>query len=528
MKASEIFKVLLVLDLGVFVTSGQGKSSFKDKTSELGLKLGNAAVVCIDYNNDGWVDLYSTGKLWRNNKGKNFSKVIEEGERAVWADFDNDGYPDFYVYNNQKLFWNNHGKNFVPQFFPKLSMKLSRGASWADHNGDGYVDLYIGGYEPPSDNLNLSFDHRDVRIINLADPKKKGCRDFVLVWEQPPEQLQNGKGRARGVTSCDFDEDGDVDIYVSNYCLQPNLLWLNDGKGSFNDVAKEYGVGGHIDTVESIAEWLISRVKVKDVKHLEKWATTTAKTILKKLGHGHTIGSAWADLDNDGHFDLFVGNFSHIEPWQDRPMFYRNMGPSKNYHFHDKSGSAGLAWQESYASPTFGDYDNDGDLDLYLTTAYDVGSFDIRNCPVLYRNDGNWHFTDVTDKEGLSKFRKTYQAAWADIDNDGHLDLITNGKVFINQGNANHWLKVRLEGEGDKVNRDAIGAQVRIRLKDRVITRQVEAGTGEGNQNEFTLHFGLGNHEGPVDLEVFWPNGTKQVIPQVNVKQLKNVTFPIS
>ncbi len=527
MKASEIFKVLLVLDLGVFVTSGQGGSSFKDKTYELGLKLDNAAVACIDYNNDGWVDLYSAGKLWKNNNGKSFSKVMEKGDTAVWADFDNDGYSDFYDYNTKQLFWNDHGKDFVPQSPLKLPMKSSHGASWADHNGDGYVDLYIGGYETWNSDPSINLSHPDSRVINLADPKKKGCHEFALAWEQPKDQLQNGKGRARGITSCDFDEDGDVDIYVSNYRLQPNLLWLNDGKGNFENVADEYGVAGPPDTVASVADWLMSQGKVEDVRRLKRWAATKPNAIIKDIC-GHTIGSAWADLNNDGHFDLFVGNFSHPMPLQDRSMFYMNMGPSKNYHFQDKSSSAGLAWQETYASPTFGDYDNDGDLDLYFTTAYDVGSFDIRNYPVLYRNDGNWHFTDITEKEGLSKLGKTYQAAWADINNDGHMDLITNGKVFINQGNANHWLKVHLESKDYRVNRDAIGAQVRIRLKDRVITRQVEAGTGEGNQNEFTLHFGLGKHEDPVDLEVFWPNGIKQVLYQVKVNRSINVTFPIS
>ncbi len=170
MKASEIFKVLLVLDLGVFVTSGQGKSSFKDKASELGLELGNSAVACIDYNNDGWVDLYSNGMLWKNNSGKNFSKVMEKGDTAVWADFNNDGYTDFYVYYyTQRLFWNDYGKDFVPQSFPKLSMKLSRGASWADHDGDGYVDLYIGGYETEMSDTNIGLSHPDARVMNLAD-----------------------------------------------------------------------------------------------------------------------------------------------------------------------------------------------------------------------------------------------------------------------------------------------------------------------------------------------------------------------
>jgi hypothetical protein len=98
--------------------------------------------------------------------------------------------------------------------------------------------------------------------------------------------------------------------------------------------------------------------------------------------------------------------------------------------------------------------------------------------------------------------------------------------VFENQGNTNNWLKVHLQGDGKQVNRSAIGAQVRIKLKDRILTRQVEAGTGEGNQNDLTLHFGLGKNEGPVELEVSWPNvKEKQKIPNVDVNKPIKVTF---
>jgi len=95
----------------------------------------------------------------------------------------------------------------------------------------------------------------------------------------------------------------------------------------------------------------------------------------------------------------------------------------------------------------------------------------------------------------------TYQASWADFDNDGHLDIITGGRLFRNPGTTNHWLKVRLEG-GGKVNRAAIGAQVRLRRGDQTLTRQVEVATGQGNQNDLTLHFGLGDGKDPVRLEI--------------------------
>ncbi|MDP7743882.1 MAG: VCBS repeat-containing protein, partial [Lentisphaeria bacterium] len=200
---------------------------------------------------------------------------------------------------------------------------------------------------------------------------------------------------------------------------------------------------------------------------------------------GHTIGSAWGDFDNDGYLDLFVGNFSHSASYQDRPQFLRNPGAAGGA-FQLMKTLDGADWQESYASPALGDYDNDGDLDLFFTTVYGGDS------PVLYRNDGNWNFTNVTAAEGLSGLGPTYQAAWADIDNDGDLDLATGGKIFVNnvtdptEGNSNHWLRVHLRGDGTTINGAAIGSEVRISVGGKTLTRQVEGGTGEGNQNDLT------------------------------------------
>ena len=109
---------------------------------------------------------------------------------------------------------------------------------------------------------------------------------------------------------------------------------------------------------------------------------------------------------------------------------------------------------------------------------------------------------------------QTYQAAWADWDSDGALDLVVGGGLYSNPGHAGHWIKVRLIGSGP-VNTTAIGASVRIRVggdKKRVITRQVTSGTGQGNQADATMHFGLGDHTGEVTLEILWPGNRKQTL----------------
>ncbi|HIJ52152.1 MAG TPA: CRTAC1 family protein [Planctomycetes bacterium] len=470
-------RIFWAIVLGVSFYPAHTNATFEDRSTQLGLALTNGPAAWGDYDNDGWVDLYAAGALWRNNEGKNFTKVMGKGA-GIWGDYNNDGYLDLFVLDGRQILRNNQKGAFIPISLPEFPKSVIRGANWADYDGDGYVDLYVGGYETwPSSS------YPDVILRN------DGGAGFSLKWTQS-EPIH----RARGVTSCDFDNDGDMDVYVSNYRLQANLLWLNDGTGRFENAAKEFGVDGDYNG--------------------HQWS------------YGHSIGSAWGDIDEDGYIDLFVGNFSHPPAHQDRCKFYKNTGPDGKYHFQDMSETASVGWQESYASPALGDYDNDGDLDLYLTTVYAVGSGGIRNYPVLYRNEGKWRFTDVTSEEGLAKLSPTYQAAWADFDNDGDPDLVTAGRLFVNMTKGNNWIKVRPAGDGKNVNSAAIGAQVRIRIRDKTITRQVEAGTGEGNQNDMTLHFGLGKWDVAVaTVEIAWPNGVVQKIHKVSVNSLLEIRF---
>ena len=448
--------------------------TFTDISASIGLNnvlAGKAAFA--DYNNDGWVDLYASDHLWRNDRG-HFTKLNEDGfgNSGIWADYNNDGYLDLFLFSDDyRLYEGVDGMSFVETTHKLPADEMdslnprSRGATWGDWNGDGYIDLYVGGYESPY--------HPDLILLNQQSER------FEIIW------VQSGDiDPSRGITAADYDEDGDQDIYVSNYRVEQNQLWQNDGHANFTNVGPTAGVAGDYDG------WSYS--------------------------YGHTIGSAWGDLDSDGHLDLFVGNFSHPAEWQDRPKFYRNLGPEDNYKFEDRSSSAGLAWQESYVSPSLADFDNDGYLDFFLTTGYS-GDHD-----VLYRNNGDWTFSRVDTEAGIS-VTENYQAAWADIDNDGDLDLLTGGRLYRNNGNSNNWLKVRLEG-GGSVNRAAIGAQVRIALGNKTITRQVEGATGEGNQNDLTLHFGLGQESDPVNVQVTWPNGETFAL-QTSINQTLAVRY---
>jgi len=480
----KFFPLLLVLVLaGVSRAQPSGAiQPFVDVTAEMGLDIRRISPpgAWADFDRDGWLDVYVGGVLWRNVEGRRFERVegANLGRAILWGDFDNDGYPDALDYAAFVIYRNLDGKRFEKLDILANPGTRSVGAAWGDFDNDGFLDIYSAGYETVLQKGVRQRYTEDVIFRNI------GGQRFEEVWRTPPGQRRRP---ARGVAPADFDEDADLDIYVSNYRLEPNHLLLNDGKGNFTEVAAQRGVAGDGKT---------------------------------NIDRGHTIGSAWADLDSDGHLDLFVGNFSHPAKHQDRPRFYRNLGPDGGFSFQDMSTSAGLRWIESYSTPTFGDFNNNGRLDLYYATVY------AGDKSVLYVNNGNWTFRNVTKAAGINA-DKTYCAAWADFDNDGYLDLLTGGKLYRNPGGDNRWLRVQLVGDGKRVNRDAIGAQVRLRLGERILTRHVEGATGLANQNDPTLHFGLGRRRGEFELEIRWPDGSREsrkAKPNQTIRVVKNAT----
>jgi len=285
---------------------------------------------------------------------------------------------------------------------------------------------------------------------------------------------------------CDFNEDGLLDIYVANYRLQPNFLFVNKGKDSdgkivFYEESKDRGVEGIPSDLGS-------------------------DTI-----YGHTIGCEWADYDNDSDWDLFCANLAHprMLPQSDISMLYKNSG-APDYNFTDVMKEVGIEYAETHSEPTWGDYDNDGDLDVFITAVYDgVPSF-------LYKNNGDGTFTNATYETGIT-ILGSWGGGFADIDSDGDLDLFSGADLFLNRGNDNNWLKIMLQGE--KANRAAIGAWVEVLAGKLKMRRMISGGKGTGSQSDLTLHFGLAKEEKIDKVTIHWMAGENQVLKDVPVNK---------
>jgi hypothetical protein len=439
---------------------------FEDVTAAAGLQdAGGETCAWADYNGDGYVDLMAGKGLFRNCGNGTFTPVPTgpKGE-GIWADFDNDGRLDFLSLDGAGgLYQNLGGDQFEAAPLPPNPHPTRPRAAGADVNRDGFVDVYITTYESSFGGpIYPSLFYLATGNGKFADP---------ISW--------TGKTAwaARGANWADFDNDGDQDLYISNYRLMPNQLWVNDGTGSFADQAKARGVYG---------------VATAGKEPASAWYPEYEYT-------GHTIGSCWGDVNNDGNLDLVVVNFAHPPEWQNRTQIQLNSGPP-NYTFTNvnEGNKAGIYWQESYAKAALGDYDNDGDLDLYITAVYPADRGE------LFANDGHGTFTPVGDATHL-RTANSYQVSWADYDNDGDLDLFAANRLYRNPGNSHRWLKLTVRG-GNGSNTAAIGARVRVTAGDRVQIREV-CGGNSGNQDPLTLHFGLGDYSGKVKAEVFYPSG---------------------
>ena len=442
---------------------------------------GLSRVAFADYDNDGDPDLMAGARLLRND-GNGFTNVSEEAgfggvgcNGGVWGDYDNDGYADYFCMGTaDRLFHNEGDGSFVDVTGssaindsgtvncgngPELRNLPTEGAAWGDFDSDGYLDLYQANYECGSGNYTP-----DRLWRNEGD----GSFSEVLA-----DQGLDNNTAGRGVNWGDFDNDGDADIFVSNYRLQRNKLLRSNGDGTLSDVAL---------------------------------ATNVAGTYLQQAW-GHTIGSVWDDFDADGDLDLFSANLAHprFYHFSDRSEFLENPtigGAGTEFISH--RDDTGLVYRETSSSPALLDFDNDGDRDIVVTNVYDARP------PEFYVWEDDWQVKDRHWEAGMVVWN-TWGAAAADVDGDGLVDLAMQ-VMHRNRGLVgadNHWIKVRLEGSGaGGTNRMAIGARAYVTAGGRTQMREVSGGHGTTCQDEAVLHFGIGQATEAEVRVVFGVSGT--------------------
>ncbi len=522
---------------------------FTDVTETLGATDVNLSrMAWADYDNDGDEDLLVNGnRLFANQGDGTFVEVTEPAgiggtatNGGIWADYDNDGHLDFYatVHNYlpvctvpadcaadnytcvsgrcrhrtmcvdvddcpnaddtcteghcvpvepeppraHDLLWRNNGDGSFTDVSEEAGQPYdylpTEGAAWGDMDGDGYVDLYVANYETPQSWTG--------GVLSVATPdilwQNQGDGTFLDVSEDAGiRDVPNQCGR--GVNWADYDNDGWQDIFVSNYRLTPNYLFRNRGFGLFENRSVEAGVVG---------------VPIQGA-------------------YGHTIGSQWADFDNDGDWDLFTANLAHprfIE-FSDKTMLYINSG-SPDFSFTDIREVSGIRYYETHSDTALGDFDNDGFMDIFVTGVY-VGyrSF-------LYHHQGDLTFTDETYNAG-AHVDNGWGAAWADIDDDGDLDLVSRRLYRNDLTDTGSYLKVRLLGT--QSNRVGIGARVTVTAGGQTYMRQVEGGKGTTTQNALTLHFGLGDATVADQVQIIWPSWPPWVETRDNVDINRTVTY---
>ena len=492
---------LLIQGSQLFRNNGPPNWDFTDVSSAAGLSGGFTSGTWGDYNNDGWLDFYATGvadKLYRNNGDGTFTDV------TLAAGNVSDPYP-------------------------------STAAGWGDYDRDGFIDLYVANGENWNNGNPIYYP--DVLWHNDGDGT------FTDVTAAANVSEGNHPYYGRSVAWADFNNDGWLDIYVSNYRLSPNYLYVNDRDGTFTEMGKQLGCAG---------VWDPSRYHDAAAKQYYGQEYFGPQ-------YGHTIGSAWADINNDGNLDLWTTNLAHkyvgltgdpSMPYDvrgylcDDSKMYLNAG-APYYNFTDIRSTSGIPTKpiggpgtyegdELFDGVAWGDFDNDGDCDLWIPQVYDLDyaySF-------LYEQDGSGvlHWTDRAQQLGLRVY-DTYAGVWCDYNNDGQLDLLTAGKapyvgaglgtyqlhLFRNGGNSDGWLEVSLTGT--ECNKAAIGARITVSSGNLTQVHEVEGGMGcHGSQSSLVQHFGFKDRTTADLVEVEWPDGRIERFTDVKLDRILNIT----
>ena len=427
-----------------------------------------------DINNDNLLDAFvpdafaaRSNLLFINNGDGTFTQVTEgpvvsdtsTSSGGSFGDFDNDGWPDLFVQNwnglDSHLYMNGGDGTFIKVTEGEIVSDggWSFNSSVVDYDGDGSLDVYVGNGTFTSF-VESNFLYRG-----------NGDGTFERITEGAPV---TDAEHSLGSSWCDFDNDGDQDLFTANsrpFAGVPlqNFLYRNEGDGTFTRVTEG--------------------IVVSDVNL--------------------SIGGSWGDYDNDGDFDLFVANWDG-----ENNQLYRNDGDGT---FSRVTSGGIVSDGGSSVSGAWGDYDNDGNLDLYVTNDWNEDNF-------LYHGNGDGTFTRITQGDIVGNGGRSNGATWIDYDNDGWLDMfVPNGQdppqsnfLYRNNGlSGNCWINVRFVGTAS--NRSAIGTRVEagalIGGQYSWQYRELSGHQGFNAQESFNVELGLRDAEMLDSLVVRWPSG---------------------
>ena len=514
-----------------------------------------AAVSVVDFDRDGWQDIYvvnsregSRNALYRNLGNGTFRDVATEvrladvnqpgtgvSTGAVWGDYDNDGYEDVFLYKwgKPELFHNDGGKHFtrVTEQAGLPPWVNANTAVWFDYDNDGKLDLFLGGYYPEYVNL---WSLKTTRIMpNSFEYANNGGRKYLFHnlgngrFEEVSAKLGIDSRRwSLAAVAADLRGTGYPDLFIANdYGVSE--LYLNEGGKRFREAGKEAGVG-----------------------------------FSPKSGMTASVG----DILNQGQFDVYVTNISEEGVLvQGNNLWMPKLGKSaKAIRYENMANTFGVELGGWSFGAQFADLNNDGFLDLYVATGnvsldrgrsywYDYSKIaggnqaiisDAANWPPLdgrslsgyqqkrvWINDGEGRFKEVAQMVGVKDVYDGRSVAMADFGNRGALDVVVanqRGPLLLYKNAVapgRHWIAFDLEGQ--RSNRSAIGADVRVFWAGQEQLQQVSGGSGFCSQNERRLHFGLGKATAVDRVEIRWPSGIKQTLTNPSVDEIHRVKEPL-